>query len=102
MISTPASCASFADQCGSGWVSGTPGVRIERCDFRPVDLAKIRGCDLRVVRLRYLFRIVVEGDDVGAARDQRVAGGKPRAAETEHGDGLSGEGGDGDHRSLAA
>ncbi len=26
MISTPAAVASFADQCGSGWVSGTPGV----------------------------------------------------------------------------
>src|ERR671912_1710830 len=34
MISTPASRASFADQCGSGWVSGTPGERMkdENCD----------------------------------------------------------------------
>jgi len=28
MISTPAAFASLADQCGSGWVSGTPGERI--------------------------------------------------------------------------
>ena len=28
MTSTPASWASVADQCGSGWVSGTPGERI--------------------------------------------------------------------------
>ncbi len=27
-ISTPASLASLADQCGSGWVSGTPGERM--------------------------------------------------------------------------
>ena len=34
MISTPAAFASFADQCGSGWVSGTPGERMkdEKCD----------------------------------------------------------------------
>jgi hypothetical protein len=78
-----------------------PGGEDQRRDTGPVDIMQVRGADFGLGRLRHLVRVVVEGDDIRAARDQRVTGGKPRAAEAEYGDCLPGEARDRDHRSFS-
>ena len=97
MISTPAAFASLADQCGSGWVSGTPGREDERGEARPVGGAKIGGLDPLPLRLRHRFGAVVAGNDARPAALQRQRRREPRAAESEERDGAAGEGGGGGH-----
>ena len=55
-------------QCGAGWVSGTPGASTSAAILRPVDGVQIGGRECRPpFAFATLCRVVVEGDDVGAA-----------------------------------
>ena len=73
----------------------------QRGDPRPVDVPQIGGGNAGARRLLDGVGAVVPADHVGAAGQQRARARQPRAAEAEHRDFLSGEGGDGDHRSFS-
>ena len=97
MISTPAAFASLADQCGSGWVSGTPGERISAAKR---DQSAVRRSAVSIpcaCGLRHRLGAVVAGDDPRPAGLQRQRRREPRAAEPEQRDGAAGEGGGGGH-----
>ena len=74
----------------------------QRRDLRPIELPQVGGRNAGCVRLRHALRIVVEGDHVGAAGEERARAHQSRAAQPEHGDLLTGEGGNGDHGALSA
>ena len=97
MTSTAALRARPTDQCGAGWVSGTPGVSTSAAILDQSIARKSAVAMPSAAASATLLRIVIEGDDIGAAGRERAAGGKPRAAEPEHRDPLAGEGGDGNH-----
>ena len=85
MISTPALARQLHRPVRLGWVSGTPGASSSAANLRPVELAQVGGGDAGRARLRRrCFGVVVEGDDLGAAGDQRLRARQPRAAEAEH------------------
>ncbi len=100
MISTSALRASAAAQCGCGCVSGTPGASTSAaiCD----QSSSRRSCVLRPAACASASfpGVVVEGDDLGAALDQRARRQQSRIAEAEDRDMLAGEGGDRDHRNF--
>ena len=96
MISTPALRASTTVQCGAGWVSGTPGASTSAAIVR--QSASRKSCVLQASRLRlakFLF-VVVEDDNLGAARGKRARRQQARTAEAEDGDCPTRERGDGD------
>ncbi len=68
----------------------------------PGDIAQIGGGEAGLRRLGEALRIVVAGNDVGAAGLQRMTARKPRPAEAEHRNRLALETGDGDHWVTAA
>src|SRR5262249_57442781 len=74
----------------------------EHGDRRPVDVAQIGGDKPGGRGVRHLLRVVVAGDDFGAASLERLAAREPRAAEAEYGDLLAGEIGDRDHRNITS
>ena len=69
----------------------------KRGDPRPVDVMQIRRRDAGGVGLGDALRIVIEGDDIGAAGEQRACAHQPRAAQPEHRDFFSGKGRDRNH-----
>ena len=83
MISTSALRASAAVQCGFGWVSGTPGASTSAATFDQSSVAQILRLEAGGLRVGELLVVVVEGDDLGAARDQRARRQQPRTAEAE-------------------
>ena len=101
ITSTLAFFASTTDQCGAGCVSGTPGVSSSADIF---DQSILRRSAVAMPAARAFVdagRAVVEGDHLGAARDQSLRARQPRAAEPEQRDLLSSKAGDRDHRSLS-
>ena len=74
----------------------------QRGEILPGDAAQIRGDETGLRGLGDIVGTVVGGDDLRAARLQRVAAREPRAAEAEYRDRLSCKGGDGDHEALSA
>ena len=97
MISTPAPRASSTVQCGFGCVSGTPGDSTKAAKLgQSASRRSPVGMPL-CSRLGDAVRIVVPGEHVGAALDQRERGRDARAAEAEEGDVLAGEGAGRDH-----
>ena len=101
MISTSALCASVTLQCGLGWVSGTPGASTSAA--MPVQSIARRSCGVEALlaRLGDARLVVVEGDDLGAALDQRRRRQQSGLAEAEDRDRLAGERGDRDHRNFS-
>ena len=88
ITSTPALLASSTDQCGAGCVSGTPGASTSAATFDQSSVRRSAVAMPACVRLGDACGAVVEGNHVGAARDQRLRARKARAAEPEHGDRL--------------
>ena len=73
MTSTPAARASPTVQCGVGWVSGTPGASTSAAIFdQSIARRSAVGMPARC-GLRDAVGVVVAGDDVGAAGEQRAA-----------------------------
>ena len=101
ITSTWALFARTTDQCGDGWVSGTPGASSSAEIFDQSIVAQVFGGDAGRARLLEACRAVVERDHLGAARNQSLRAGEPRAAEPEQRDFLSSKAGDRDHRSLS-
>ena len=66
----------------------------QRRDLRPIELPQVGGRNAGGVRLRHALRIIVEGDHVGAAGEERARAHQSRAAQPEHRDLLTGEGGE--------
>ena len=97
MISTPAALALATVQCGSGWVSGTPGASTRAAKRLQSASAEVLHAEARRRGRLPAARRVVGGDDGRAAGQQRAAGGQPRAPEAEHGNGPAGECGDRGH-----
>jgi hypothetical protein len=77
--------------------------RQNKChEFRPIGAAQIGGDNARGPRLRYALRIVVGGDDIGAAGHQRFRARKPGTAETKYRDLFAGKGRDRNHDEVTA
>ena len=62
ITSTPACCASFTLQCGSGWVSGTPGASSSAETFDQSSERRSAGLDAGGGGLCKRRRAVVERD----------------------------------------
>ena len=73
------------------------GRQHQRRELRPISAAQIGGRDAGGVGLRHALRIVVVGDDIGAAGHERAGARQPRAAQPEHGDLFAGKGRDRNH-----
>ncbi|CEG07256.1 hypothetical protein BN961_00643 [Afipia felis] len=73
----------------------------KRREILPRHGAQVGGDETRLRGLRQPLGAVIAGDDFRAARFQCMATGQTRATETEYGDGLSFETGDGNHRLTA-
>ncbi len=69
----------------------------KRSELRPIDAAQVGGRNAGGIGLGDAVGIVVIGDDIGAAGQKRAGARKPRAAQTEHGDLLTGKGRDRNH-----
>ena len=78
------------------------GRQHQRRDLRPIDLPQIGGGNAGGVRFGDARGIVIEGDDVGAAGEQRAGARKPRAAQPEHRDLLAGKTRDRDHEGATS
>jgi len=81
ITSTLALFASTTDQCGAGWVNGTPGVSSSD-DI--VDQSILRRSWLAMPAARALSTLggaVIERDHVGTAGDQSLRTREPRAAD---------------------
>ena len=94
MTSTSAARASLTDQCGSGWVSGTPGASTSAAIVDQSSCAQILHLEPGGARIGQRRLLVVEHDHVGAAGNQRAGGEQPRLAEAEDGDFPTGKRGD--------
>ena len=70
------------------------GRQHQRGDLRPVEFAQILRLEAGGARLGELLVVVIEGDDLGAARGQRARRQKARTAEAEDRDLLTREDGD--------
>ena len=79
ITSAPALRASSTVQCGSGCVSGTPGASTSAAIFDQSAVAQIGRRDAGRVGLGDAFGVVVAGDDLGAAREQRAGARKARS-----------------------
>ena len=73
------------------------GRQHQRRDLAPIGVAQIGGRNAGRVGFRHARRVVVEGDDVGAAGEQRAGARQPRAAQPEHRDLFAGKGRDRNH-----
>jgi hypothetical protein len=73
------------------------GCKDERGDLAPVGASQVGSREAGGLCLPHPLQVVIARDHVGAAGSQRLAARQTRAAETEHGDGLAGEGRDRDH-----
>ena len=82
-------------RCGMG--QRHAGREHQACDFAPVGVVQIGGGNSGRIGFRHACRIVVEGDDVGAAGEQRARARQSRAAEAENRDLFAGKGRDRDH-----
>ena len=74
------------------------GGQDQGCEIGPGHLAQVGGDEAGLRGLGNVVGVVVAGNHFRPARLQRVTARKPGAAETEDGDRLAGEGGDGGHR----
>ena len=84
MISTPLARAVLTVQCGSGWVSGTPGARTNDGKLRPVCLRKIdEGNASRLAASRPVALSSQAATLAPPARSERTAA-IAGATETEH------------------
>ncbi len=87
-------CAMATVQCGSGWVSGTPGARTSAAKRDQSGADADRTSDSpspSASALSRAARRIVPGAHQGAAGEQGPGGGQAGAAETEQRDGLAGE-----------
>ena len=102
MTGTPAASARLTVQCGSGWVSGTPGDKHEQREARASRPAARSTSAKPAATARFARRCaVVPGGDLGAAGDERARRRQSRAAEAEDGDALAAQGLDRRHRHLS-
>ncbi len=85
MISTPAAVASFADQCGSGWVSGTPGVSTSDAISDQSMTAKLRDLVTRRASLVARRLGIVPHDHACSTGPEGLGGRKAGTAEPEQG-----------------
>ena len=84
MISTPASCACFTVQCGSGWVRGIPGASTSAAMPRPIGGGKIDESNALCGGLLARGLRVVPGEHPGAAGGKRVGRGDAAQTQPEH------------------
>jgi hypothetical protein len=96
MISIRAASALRTVQCGSGWVSGTPGEH-QAVKSRQSVLKSRPGCPPRRAKR---LGIVVEGSNPRAAGDQRSRGDAAASAQPEDGDTFAGKRRDRDHQRI--
>ena len=97
ITSTAALRASPTDQCGAGWVSGTPGASTSAA-IRDQSMWRRSAVGMpALVALATVSALSSQPITSAPPAEQRARAREPRAAEAEHGDLLSGEGGDGDH-----
>ena len=97
-ISTPAALAFSTVQCGSGWVSGTPGesIRAANCDQSAVAQVDEREA-LGLGRVARRPAFSSQSATSAPPATQGARGGQARAGQAEHGDRLALEAADRDH-----